>query len=305
LTVLALLSIFAVVLVGFTYTIRMEENTIRQYADSVTVQESTEAAIQGVLAQLARDLDPSKPNFVLGRPQPKYTSLLDPWAYGYAGTIGKNLSYDARSKELDVRPQKVYNRSNLRFLPTPIPRGVDEDPPGDVTGMQGIMRRGQGDGAPGLKNVDDDLDGRSMAARLSTTMRITVPTRTIWIAGGMGIISLQAPATIRMATGWECLTSAPKSILILPGIISAGEQADVQSRRFSHRIGSAGLFVQSNRSVFQFAGGLTNFNTNTAEQLANAIVSFRYGSVMDHGGTPGKRPDRMVRTTTATTIPRL
>ena len=60
LTVLALLSIFAVVLVGFTYTIRMEEFVIENYAETLSVQEAAEASVQGVLAQLAKD--PTQPN---------------------------------------------------------------------------------------------------------------------------------------------------------------------------------------------------------------------------------------------------
>jgi len=70
-TVLALLSIFAVVLVGFTYSIRVEENTIESYSQSVNVAEGTEAAIQGVLGQIARDLSPESVNIVLGRPGPR------------------------------------------------------------------------------------------------------------------------------------------------------------------------------------------------------------------------------------------
>ena len=159
LTVLALLSIFAVVLVGFTYTIRMEEQTIQMYADSINVQEATEAAIQGVLAQVARDLDPAKPHILLGRRQPRYVSLLDPWAMGYGGRVGARTTYDARSHLLDIRPEKVLPRQGLTMLPTPIPRGVDEDPVGDVTGRKRIGMEGMGDNSPGLAGIDDDLDG--------------------------------------------------------------------------------------------------------------------------------------------------
>ncbi len=159
-TVLALLSIFAVVLVGFTYSIRMEEFTLQAYQDTVNVSEASEAAIQGVLAQVARDLDPDEVHTVLGRQQPRYISLLDPWAVGYAGGVGDTVTYDARSHQLDIRSPRELRRTDFRFYPTPIPLGVDEDPEGDVTGSNSVnTQRISGDGFPGLKGVDDDLDG--------------------------------------------------------------------------------------------------------------------------------------------------
>ena len=282
LTVLALLSIFAVVLAGFTYTIRMEENTLQQYVAGVNVQESTEAAIQGALAQLARDLDPDKSHYLLGRSQPKYTSLLDPWAVGYAGRVGNNVTYDARSHMLDVRPSKVFERKGLRFIPTPIPLGVDEDPPGDVTGMRGVMRKGQGDKMPGLGGVDDDLDGEVDAGTSSN------------------VYANDDDEDYRIDE--DGLDARRDN-----GYFPAGTGYDIDGDRL-------GVFDESAKINVNFAGnnlgvgnsqvynlGVTaseldlplflynrivrgNFGSSTAETLAAGIVNYRYGDVANGGG---------------------
>ncbi|MDP8245843.1 MAG: hypothetical protein P9L94_17300 [Candidatus Hinthialibacter antarcticus] len=159
LTVTALLTIFAAIMAGFVYTIRMEEFTVQNYAASVNVEEAAESAVQGVLAQLADDLDPTKQHDVMGRLQPRYVSQLDPWYIGYQGKANNNISYDASAFMLDSRPSTVVNRTGIKFVPTPIPRGIDEDPRGDVTGSRALGQSGRGDGKPGLGGIDDNQDG--------------------------------------------------------------------------------------------------------------------------------------------------
>ncbi|MBN2329403.1 MAG: hypothetical protein JXR73_19840, partial [Candidatus Omnitrophica bacterium] len=291
LTVLALLSIFAIVMVGFTYTIRMEENTIQQYADSVNVQVATEAAIQGVLAQLSNDLNPLKPNQVIGRSQPHYTSLQDDWATGYAGWIGNNLAYDARSHQLDARPQSVFNRKNLRYWPTPIPLGVDEDPPGDVTGIQGNKRFGAGDNAPGLKNIDDSLDGivdGSVANDDDEDFRVDEDGYDLrrdgkYFAPGtgydvdndrLGVFDESAKININFAgNNWGAGNGQTYNLGVSP------TELDLPVFLYNR-------VVRYNTS----SGGVTNFNAADAENVARAIVNFRYGSIEDGGATESVRP---------------
>ncbi|MGC9328219.1 MAG: hypothetical protein ACP5I1_11335, partial [Candidatus Hinthialibacter sp.] len=290
LTVLALLSIFAVVMVGFTYTIRMEENTIHQYANNVSVQEATEAAIQGVLAQLSNDLDPSKPNYVLGRSQPNYISLMDDWAVGYAGQIGTNLAYDARSHQLDARPQSVFNRTNLRYWPTPIPLGIDEDPPGDVTGMRGNSRFGSGDNAPGLKDIDDDLDGEidgSVAHDDDEDYRVDED----------GYDQRRDGAYFAPGTGYDqdndrlgVFDESAKININFAGNNWGSSNGQTYNLGVSPTELDLPVFLFNRVIRYNTANGITSFSAGDAESVANAIVNFRYGSVNDGGATKNVRP---------------
>ena len=72
--------------------------------------------------------------------------------------MGNNVAYDARSHQLDVRPESVISRRGLLEYVEPIPLGIDEDPPGDTTGQRQFGRRMNGDGFPGLRGVDDNFD---------------------------------------------------------------------------------------------------------------------------------------------------
>ncbi|MEW6235453.1 MAG: hypothetical protein AB1656_08720 [Candidatus Omnitrophota bacterium] len=293
LTVLALLSIFAVVLVGFTYTIRMEEFTVHRYADSVNVQDFTEAATQGVLSQLARDLNPLNEHFVLGKPQPRYISLEDPWAIGYYGGIGKNIAWDARSHEVDIRSDLLVNRLNLKILPTPIPLGVDEDIKGDVTGRN--TSGGQtGDGAPGLRLIDDDLDGVADNAGYSKDdddedgrvdedgldVRRPDSRGQAFFAAGTGY---DADGDMRGVFD-ECAKI---------NINFAGNNFNQKKQgQFTYNMGVSPaeldlpLFLYGR--IFQYLSGSSAvkvFSNQEAEQLAYEIVNYRYGSKLDGGKT--------------------
>ncbi len=283
LTVLALLSIFAVVLAGFTYTIRMEENTLQQYVASANVQESTEAAIQGALAQLARDLDPDKAHYVLGRSQPKYTSLLDPWAVGYAGRVGNNVTYDARSHMLDVRPSSVLERKGMRFIPTPIPLGVDEDPPGDVTGMRGVMRQGQGDKAPGLMGVDDDLDGEVDAGANSN--QYANDDDEDYRIDEDGLDQRRDNGFFPAGSGYDLDGDRL-------GVFDESAKINVNFAGNNIGVGNGQVYnlgVSSSEldlPLFLFNRIVRgDFSSTAAESLAKAIVNYRYGDVANGGGT--------------------
>ncbi len=295
LTVLALLSVFAVVLVGFTYTLRMEEITVNTYAENINVQEAAETAIQGVLGQVARDLDPANPHIVLGRPQRRYASLLDPWAVGYAGQVGKRVTYDARSHQVDTRPE--LRRLAMRQIPTPIPLRVDEDPPGDKTGMRVIGAAGRGDGFPGLGGIDDDLDG-IVDNKFGEADKIQMPhdddedqlvdedgydmrrpdrngtfpftPGTGYDADGdlLGVFDENAKININFAgNNWGQQNGQTYNL----GVSTS--ELDLPLFLFNRVVN----YLTSNNS-------LGTLNQRDAEELAQRIVSFRYGS-FENGGT--------------------
>lgn len=292
LTVLALLAIFAVVLVGFTYTIRMEEGTIQTYTDTVTVQESTEAAIQGVLAQVARDLDPSRPNIVLGRPQRSYVSLMDPWAKGYAGRIPPNLIYDARSHVDDLRPERELQRLGVTVYPTPIPISVDEDPPGDVTGKSRIQietrarQTASGDRFPGLGGIDDDLDGvidNSEPFDDDEDYRIDEDGYDLRRSDVDGGTVAFPPGTGYDADGDRRGVTDENSKI---NINFAGNNFG-RSGGHTYNMGISPteldlpLFIYNRVVRYQTQQGtITELNINQAEQLAQNIVSYRYGNTL-------------------------
>ena len=297
LTVLALLAVFALILVGFTYTIRMEENTVENYSESINVEEAAEAAVQGALSQLARDLEPALPNSVLGRPQPQYISQLDPWYLGYAGSTSKNLIYDARAYQEDIRPHRMVSRRGMRNLPQPIPLSVDEDPPGDVTGgrIAGYVPTGRGDGEPGLAGVDDDLDGNVDNSTSPEdddedfrTNEDAFDLRRPDARGGRFFFT--------PGTGYDNDGDAV-------GIFD--ESAKINLNFAGNNFGPGGEFVYNLGAgpheldletylyarVFQYsnAGSIQQFSAAQARELASQIVNFRYGSSFD-GGTQQRLP---------------
>jgi len=293
LTVLALLSIFAVVLVGFTYTLRMEEETIRQYSDSITAAEAAEAANQGVIGQLARDLDPTKTHTVLGRAQPRYISLLDPWAVGYSGSVGPQVKYDARSHQVDTRSERVFPRAGLRILPTPIPLGVDEDPLGDVTGRRSVLQNTGGDNAPGLKGIDDNLDGvvdNSDPPDDDEDYLIDedpLDPRRPDADGGQRFF----PA----GTGYDIdgdrlgvFDENAKININVAGNNFAANGTQLYNLGVSPAELDLPVFLY-NRVVPNGQSLRGTFAERDAEQLARAIVNFRYGSVAD-GGAVNRKP---------------
>lgn len=301
-TALAFLAIFAIIMVSFIYSIRIEEVTTQNYSESINIEQASEAAIQAVLSQVARDLDPSKENIVLGRPQPRYISLLDPWAVGYAGKAGPRVLYDARSHQVDVRPERVFRRYGLQVVPTPIPLGVDEDPVGDVTGYQRIIQntraRAQGDGAPGLGGVDDDLDnlvdngGDATLAddddedfRLDEDpLDLRRPDR-----GGTGYYF--PPGTGYDSDG-DRLGVFDESAKINLNFAGNNNSAN---NDYTYNLGigpsELDLPVYIYGRVFQYLttnGTVRTLSAADAEQFASRIVNFRYGSSYDGGDSTAK-----------------
>ncbi len=312
LTVLALLSIFAVVLVGFTYTIRMEEFTVEQYADSVNVKEYSEAAVQGALSQLAQDLDPSNENYILGRRQPGYISRMGPWATGYWGRIGDNVTYNARSHQIDLRSDQLLRRQNvgLKVYPTPMPLGVDEDPAGDVTGGRLSSNIGQtsrsGDGAPGLAGIDDNLDGR-VDHKMSEDDQVQLPLDDDedYREDEDGLDLRRPDAKQRgntyfaQGTGYDAdsdslgvFDESAKINLNYHGN-NAGHN---NSNDYTYNLGvtpaEVDLEVFLYGRVFRFmntAGNISTFNLGDARDLASRIVNFRYGATSS-GGEQNAKP---------------
>lgn len=294
-TALAFLAIFAIIMVSFVYSIRIEEITTQNYSQSINIEQASEAAIQAVLSQVAKDLDPSKQNILLGRPQPRYISLLDPWAVGYAGKVGAEVLYDARSHQVDVRPDRLFRRSGIQVYPTPIPLGVDEDPTGDVTGYQRIVPpnirgRGQGDGYPGLAFVDDDLDtlvdndgDTSLAEDDDEDFRLNEDPLDFrrQDIGGTGFYF--PPGTGYDVDGDQLGVTDENAKL---NINFAGNN-NSQSNQFTYNLGlgpaelDLPAYFYGRIVIPQFAGG-------SAENLARQVVNFRNGSAVDGGESPAK-----------------
>ncbi len=293
LTVTALLAIFAAIMAGFVYTIRMEEFTVQNFADSVNVEEAAESAVQGVLAQLADDLDPTKQHEVLGRLQPRYVSQLDPWYIGYQGKTTASVSYDASAHMLDARPQSVVNRTALKMIPTPIPRGIDEDPRGDATGSRSLTQGGRGDGEPGLGGIDDNQDG-------------------IVDDGGDDLLS-SSDDDEDFREDEDLLDRRRDGLFFPPGagydndgdLVGVFDESSKINLNFAgNNAGEGGVYVYNqgvhpnelDLEVFLYTrvvnysrnGSVRTFSSSNAQQLARYIVNFRNGSSSDGGQTARK-----------------
>lgn len=320
LTVVMLLAIFALVLVGFTYTIRMEENTVANYAETVNVQEVTESALQGVLSQLDRDLNPENAaKYLLGREPSRYVSMLDPWYAGYGNfsglvggynstltpasrpmggdqlnpVAGQSISFDARAFQHDTRPDtEVRSVRDLKYYPLPMPLGIDEDPPGDVTGgpQRGYFPTQRGDGAPGLKGIDDNLDGLVDNSPYpdddDEDFRVDEdhfdPRRPDARSGQYFFTP---------GTGYDNDGDAV-------GVFD--ESAKINLNYAGNTFGQGGRFTYNQgvgpheldlevflyNRIYQYSdgGAVRTFTPQQAQELARQIVNFRYGSVAD-GGT--------------------
>ncbi|HOE12653.1 MAG TPA: hypothetical protein PKJ23_14640, partial [bacterium] len=157
LTVLALLTVFGLILLGFSYSLRMEELTVLSYTETSKVTEAAEAGIGGSLSLVDTELAATNGKYVLGKRQPRYISQNDAsLKVGVAGFLSNDTSFDARSARYNPWSTAVRRGTSL---PIAAPLGIDEDPPGDTTGptnTRGIMTA---DGFPGFAGVDDNLDG--------------------------------------------------------------------------------------------------------------------------------------------------
>lgn len=306
LTVMSLLAVFAIILVGFTLTIRFEENTVQNYEESISVQEAAESAIQGVLAQVARDFDPSSPRTLLGKEQPRYVSLLDPWHQGYAGQINPEINYDARAFVTDTRPDSIVRRQGLRTWPALIPRGIDEDPPGDVTGVSNLAAQGnaRGDGLPGLQGIDDNLDGV-----IDNAIDIDGDGRPDnspnpedddedFIANEDGY-DLRRPDSsggrffFAPGTGYD---NDGDSV----GVFDESAKININfagnnygpGNAFTYNLGTGPheldleVFLYNRIVQYSNSGRVVNFSSQGAQTLAGQIVNFRNGSTLDGGRTP-------------------
>jgi len=164
LTVLALLTVFGLILLGFTYSLRLEEQTVLNYTQTTQVTEAAEAGLQAGLSMLENNLDAREGKYLLGKKQPRYISRNDPaLKTGLSGVLSNDTTFDARSARYNPYALSVTagrgGRGGGASLPTASPLGIDEDPPGDTTGGAGGRRGLTADGQPGFAGVDDNLDG--------------------------------------------------------------------------------------------------------------------------------------------------
>lgn len=294
LTVTALLAIFALIMAGFVYTIRMEEFTVQNFADSVNVQEGAESAIQGVLGQLAKDLDPSKPHQVLGVPQPRYVSQLDPWHLGYAGEVMGNIRYDARAFMLDQRSPRIVDRTGLRMLPTPIPQGVDEDPRGDVTGSTRVGQAGRGDRQPGLGGIDDNLDG--VVDRLEdSNFPLAADDDEDYRVDEDQLDRRRDGLFFPAGTGYDndndslgVFDESSKININFAGNNRGQGNDHVYNLGVSPNELDLEVFLFNRVVNYWTGGGIAQFGQSQAHTLAQQIVNFRYGSSSDGGQTQSR-----------------
>ncbi len=164
LTVLALLTVFGLVLLGFTYSLRLEEQTVLNYTQTTQVTEAAEAGVQGGLSVLENNLNPRQGKYLLGKKQPQYVSRNDPaLKTGLSGVLSNDTTFDARSARYNPlalpMARQRGGRGGSGSLPSASPLGIDEDPPGDTTGATGGRGGVAADGQPGFAGVDDNLDG--------------------------------------------------------------------------------------------------------------------------------------------------
>lgn len=159
LTVVALLSFFAVIGTAFVFTMRLEEQTARNFERTTRIGEVSGLGAEVAAASLAGSfIDPD------GIPgsgdEPKYfDSEMDNWYFGFAGSLDQNSHYTALGRVARINPLTVglpslKDANSIGDLKNGVANrfyrlGVDEDPPGDLNG----------DGYPGVAGWDDDGDG--------------------------------------------------------------------------------------------------------------------------------------------------
>ncbi|MBN2128422.1 MAG: hypothetical protein JW741_02960, partial [Sedimentisphaerales bacterium] len=162
LTVVALLSFFAVVGTAFTFTMRLEEQTARNFQRTTRVHDAALIGTEVAAAALRRDLLGPDGLPGSGDEFSYFDSEQDGWFMGYAGRVDLNAHFMARGHLSAVDPRTI-GLPTLRtagvsditsLLAQGVPNrlyrlGLDGDPPGDLNG----------DGAPGIAEVDDDGDG--------------------------------------------------------------------------------------------------------------------------------------------------
>lgn len=162
LTVVALLSFFAVVGTAFTFTMRLEEQTARNFQRTTRVHDAALIGTEVAAAALRRDLLGPDGIPDSGDEFSSFDSEQDGWFSGYAGRVDLNVQFMARGHLSAVDPRTVglptLRTAGVSDIASLIAQGVpnrryrlglDGDPPGDLNG----------DGAPGIAEVDDDGDG--------------------------------------------------------------------------------------------------------------------------------------------------
>ena len=162
LTVLAILTLLIIFATAFIQTVRIELRTTENYKNSMVVGDVAKTGIESLRGEFSSQLYGRDGIPFTGDEIRPYVSLMDAWAIGKAEVIDPALPrtvYDVRpwlfnteglaaNNIMLIHNGAVWEAANgLAFIAK---QGVDEDPPGDISG----------DREPGLEGMDDNLDGR-------------------------------------------------------------------------------------------------------------------------------------------------
>ncbi len=173
LTVLVVLTILVVFATAFIQTVRIENETTANFKYGIMVQDTAKSGVESLREEFTNLLNGHDGIPFTGDEIRPYISQIDSWAIGKADVIDytdPRTVYDLRRWDFntdliqqnpnaviihngsiwEVRPGNAFARTG-NFDPFIYfsRRGVDEDPPGEVSR----------DGAPGIAGVDDDFDG--------------------------------------------------------------------------------------------------------------------------------------------------
>lgn len=154
-SVMAILSILAVVAFSFLAAARLELTMSRSFQQFMRVQDVSEAALRRTNTALyALQNGPDKIPYSGDEPRP-FDSKLDPWYVGFVGRLDPDSVYSSRGYipgRLLPTPAFPDGLSDPEYF---LPLGLDEDPIGDLSVQMGYDVVS----APGLYGVDDDGDG--------------------------------------------------------------------------------------------------------------------------------------------------
>ena len=155
-TVMAILSILAVIAFSFLTAARLELETSRNFQQAMRVQDVTEGSIQMVNTWLnAQQNGPDGIPYSGDEPR-QYDSKLDFWYVGVSRPLERDTSFSVRGHlPGQLRAVAPYFPNGYTDPEYFLPLGLDEDPPGDLSVQMGFDTQS----APGLLGIDDDGDG--------------------------------------------------------------------------------------------------------------------------------------------------
>jgi hypothetical protein len=153
LTVIALLSILAVVAFSFLTAIKLELDTSKNFQQYMRVEDAAQASIWIFTNNLVAQQNGPDGVPYSGDEIRDYDSAQDSWWTGQDGRLSDDLLYSARGRQPGSL-QDAFGKDftdPYYFLPT----SLDEDPVGDLSRLMGFDKVV----APGILGRDDDGDG--------------------------------------------------------------------------------------------------------------------------------------------------